>query len=229
MAVWKYGNKPFFIKALTNNNGDSKIFKMVLSRALIEEKEELPLPPMDFYETPPTSEISINIQEIWYLFNSKVPIDADDHPKLKRSLISKRKKSTKVKKEEFKKKGVSEEVEQLVNDIDFERLYPANDRLVVRHQNQFTNNSSSGSSNTNSLCLVNSIFDKQQQSLERIIIDNSNNIKQITQNSNDTITRVTENFTTSLEKINESMEKREEATREFMFKLMMEFKNNKKN
>jgi hypothetical protein len=96
VAVWQYGNKPFFIKALTNNNGTSATYKMVVSQLIDDELDEEPECPNNYPQNPPDKDFeSVNISEIWYLYTRTLDIDPAAHPNHKKQSTANRKKEGK--------------------------------------------------------------------------------------------------------------------------------------
>ena len=97
VALWAHGSSAFLVVALTNNNGNSAIYKMVV-KALLNLEEDAPNPPNCSPKTvPDKKDLSINVSEIWHIFNHQVKdIKPNEYPDDKKEALSARKRNQKV-------------------------------------------------------------------------------------------------------------------------------------
>jgi hypothetical protein len=90
VAVWQYGTAPFVVHALTNNNGTSSIYKMVVSQVSGDFDEELPECPNNSVQSPGDKEFdSLNVSEIWHLYVKTLDISVEAYPNQKKNFSHK--------------------------------------------------------------------------------------------------------------------------------------------
>lgn len=92
VCVWKYGNEPFAIHGITNNNGTSSIYKVVL-QSVENLSEPIPESPSSTAISPPENEeVRAPVSDIWYLFKTVLDVNVETYPEEKRKINMVRKK-----------------------------------------------------------------------------------------------------------------------------------------